>query len=148
MPDEAAAVAIRIRTRVRQGLRQPSNWIELVRFAAVGASGYLVNLATFALLVHGADVDYRLAAVGAFLLAVTNNFWWNRQWTFRAHSGHAGFQAARFFFVSVVAFGFNYAILVLLVGAADLPEVPAQALAIAAATPVSFVGNKLWSFAG
>jgi putative flippase GtrA len=46
-----------------------------------------------------------------------------------------------------VAFVFNLAALELLVAVAGLPEVPAQAIAIVVATPVSFAGNKLWSFA-
>jgi putative flippase GtrA len=148
MPDEAAAVPVPMRSRVRHGLREPGNWLQLVRFATVGASGYAVNLATFALLVHAAGIDYRVAAVGAFLVAVLNNFLWNRRWTFDARGGHAGFQAARFFVVSIVAFGFNYAILVALVSGAGLAEVVGQAIAIIASTPVSFIGNKLWSFAG
>ena len=49
-----------------------------------------------------ADLHHIAAAVGAFCVAVTNNFFWNRHWTFRAGDGHAGFQAARFFAVSVV----------------------------------------------
>lgn len=133
--------------RVRAGLRKPHNWLQLVRFAAVGASGYVVNLVTFAVLVHAADLDYRIAATGAFLVAVTNNFLWNRRWTFRARDGHRGGQAARFLTVSVIAFGFNLVILWLLVERIGMPEVPAQAVAIVAATPLSFVGNKLWSFA-
>ena len=44
-----------------------------------------------------------------------NNFWWNRHWTFGAGDGHAGFQAARFFTVSVMAFLFAAAMLELLV---------------------------------
>jgi dolichol-phosphate mannosyltransferase len=49
--------------------------------------------------------------------------------------------------VSVVAFGFNLLVLEALVAGLEAPEVPAQAVAIAAATPLSFLGNKLWSFA-
>jgi dolichol-phosphate mannosyltransferase len=144
--DVLAVDAPTTRTRVRAGLLRPGNWFELVRFATVGASGYVVNLVVFTLLVHVASVDYRIAATGAFLVALTNNFAWNRIWTFRARDGHAGFQAARFFVVSVSAFGFNLAVLYALVAGFDLPEVPAQALAIAAATPLNFLGNKLWSF--
>jgi dolichol-phosphate mannosyltransferase len=129
------------------GMRRPANWLELVRFGVVGASGYVVNLLVFSLLVHGAGAHYRLAATGAFVVAVANNFHWNRHWTFRARHGHAGFQAARFLTVSVGAFVFNLLILELLVAGLDAPEVPAQALAIVAATPLSFLGNKLWSFA-
>ena len=95
---------------------------------------------------HALDVGYLLAATVAFLVAVTNNFLLNRHWTFDARAGHAGFQAARFFTVSVCAFLLNLAVLRLLVAGVGLPEVPAQALAIVAATPLSFVGNKLWSF--
>jgi len=127
-------------------LRQPRNWIQLIRFATVGASGYAVNLAVFGTLVHVASVDYRLAATGAFLVAVANNFLWNRVWTFGARDGHAGFQAARFLCVSLGAFAVNLALLALLVDTAGLPKLDAQALAIAAATPLSFLGNKLWTF--
>jgi putative flippase GtrA len=132
--------------RVHLGVRKPSNWFQLVRFALVGASGYVVNLATFTMLVHVLDLDYRLAATGAFLVAVTNNFAWNRHWTFDARDGHAGFQAARFLIVSLVAFLFNLVFLELLVSSLGLAEVPAQALAVAFATPLNFVGNKLWTF--
>lgn len=134
------------RARVGHGLRRPANWLQLVRFGVVGLSGYVLNLAVFAALVHGADVDYRLAATVAFLVAVANNFLWNRTWTFRAREGHAGFQAARFLMVSVAAFLLNLAVLHLLVEGVGTAEVPAQAIAIAVATPLNFLGNKLWSF--
>ena len=146
MRDDASAVALPLHHRVRHGLRHPANWFQLVRFAAVGASGYVVNLAVFTAAVHLLGIDYWLAAVPAFLVSVANNFWWNRHWTFDARDGHAGFQAARFLTVSVVAFLFSYGVLVLLVEDANLPKVLAQAIAIVTATPLSFVGQKLWSF--
>jgi dolichol-phosphate mannosyltransferase len=111
-PGASAALA-----RTRGALGRSENWLQLIRFCLVGASGYVVNLVTFTVLVHALDLDYRLAATGAFLVAVTNNFAWNRHWTFDARDGHAGFQAARFLIVSVVAFGFNLAFLELLVSA-------------------------------
>jgi putative flippase GtrA len=127
-------------------MRDAENWWQLARFTAVGASGYVVNLITFALCVHVLDVDFRIAAVVAFLVAVTNNFWWNRQWTFEARAGHAGQQAVRFLVVSLAAFAVNFAILEVLVTLASFKEVVAQAIAVAAATPCNFVGNKLWTF--
>jgi putative flippase GtrA len=139
-------VALPFRHRVRHGVRHPQNWLQLVRFAAVGASGYGVNLAVFAACVHLAGIDYRLAAVFAFVVSVINNFWWNRHWTFDARHEHALFQGARFFLVSLVAFGFTYVVLIALVSDAGLSKVPAQAIAIAAGTPLSFLGQKLWSF--
>jgi len=134
------------RRRAHAALRRPANWFQLVRFGAVGASGYVVNLAVFALVNNLAGVHYQVAAVVAFIVALTNNFIWNRHWTFKAHDGHAGFQAARFFFVSVIAFGFSLIALTLLVEGLHIAKLPAQAIAIATATPLNFVGNKLWSF--
>jgi len=143
---EAPLAARHHALRVGRGLRKPANWVELVKFSAVGASGYVVNLAVYATLVKGLGVHYILAALLAFCVAVTNNFLWNRHWTFRATEGHMGFQAARFFTVSVVALGLNLIVLEALVNFGDVEKVLAQAIAILAVTPLNFIGNKLWSF--
>jgi putative flippase GtrA len=132
--------------RVRAGLRKPHNWLQLIKFCAVGGSGYVVNLTVFALCTYVLDLGYLLAATLAFVIAVTNNFWWNRHWTFRAGSGRAGFQASRFFTVSIAAFLFATAVLALLVDVVGVPKVVAQATSIIAATPLNFIGNKMWSF--
>jgi putative flippase GtrA len=132
--------------RIHHGARKPHNWMQLAKFGFVGGSGYLVNLAVFGLLTHFADVHHIAAAVAAFVVAVTNNFWWNRHWTFAAGEGHAGFQAARFFIVSLVGLVFNLILLELFVSSLGMPELAAQALAVALVTPINFIGNKLWTF--
>jgi dolichol-phosphate mannosyltransferase len=136
----------RIHVRVRHGVRKPQNWLQLVRFGTVGASGYVVNLAVFAFCVHVAGIDYRIAAVIAWVVSVLNNFWLNRHWTFSAKEAHPVGQGARFFAVSLLAFGFTYVVLVVLVSGFGVPKVVAQAIAIVAGTPLNFVGQKLWSF--
>ena len=127
-------------------MRRGENWLQLIRFATVGASGYVVNLAVFAACVHLLGIDYRVSAVVAFVVSVLNNFVLNRHWTFDAAHVHPVFQGARFFAVSLVTFGFTYVVLVALVDGAGLSKVLAQAIAIAAGTPLSFLGQKLWSF--
>ena len=134
-------------SRLRHGVRRADNWLQLFKFCAVGGSGYVVNLIVFAFLLNTAGVHHLLAASAAFVVAVANNFWWNRHWTFDARDGHAGFQAARFFAVSVFAFLFAAALLESLVRFTHLSEMTAQAISIVAATPLNFVGNKMWSFA-
>src|SRR5919198_778785 len=109
--------------RIGRGTLKPGNWVQLLQFGLVGASGYIVNLAVFALLVGPLSIHYIAAAILAFCVAVLNNFWWNRHWTFDAKHGHAGFQAARFFTVSVAALGVNLIALKLLVGA-GMTELP------------------------
>ena len=68
-------------------MRRPANWLQLVRFGLVGGVGFVVNLVVYALFVHYAKVDYRVASVAAWLVAVMNNFVLNRHWTFDARAG-------------------------------------------------------------
>jgi dolichol-phosphate mannosyltransferase len=137
----AAALA---RTRLALGRRE--NWFQLVRFCLVGASGYVVNLAVYTLLLRGAGLHYLAAATCSFLVAVANNYTWNRLWTFRGQRGHVAYQGLRFLVVSTIALCANLLVLHLLVEYGEVGKVPAQAVAIVLVTPWNFVGNKLWSF--
>jgi putative flippase GtrA len=134
-----------VTARMDAALRRRANWEQLVKFCLVGATGYVVNLAVYTVLLELAGFHYLPAAIGSFLVAVTNNYLWNRAWTFRHQRGHVVLQGARFLLVSTLALGANLLVLHLLVRA-GLGEVVAQAIAIVLVTPVNFVGNKLWSF--
>jgi putative flippase GtrA len=123
----------------------PTDWTLLAKFCAVGASGYAVNLAVYVALVRGAGLHYLAAAVCSFLVAVTNNYTWNRLWTFRAQRGQVGRQGVRFLLVSTAALAANLLCLRALVELGS-DVVSVQALAILLVTPISFLGNKLWSF--
>ncbi|HUE26662.1 MAG TPA: GtrA family protein [Solirubrobacteraceae bacterium] len=142
----AHTIKLPFHIRVRAGVRKPHNWLQFVRFGAVGATGYVVNLAVFAFCVHVLQIDYRVSAVIAWVVSVLNNFWFNRHWTFRAKQAHPMGQGIRFFAVSLVTFGFSYLVLIGLVEGAGMTKVLAQAIAVAAGTPLNFVGQKLWSF--
>jgi dolichol-phosphate mannosyltransferase len=133
--------------RIRAAARRPASWLQLLKFGIVGGSGYLINLAVFAVLAGPLGLHHLLAAIGAFCVALANNFLWNRHWTFDAGHGHPGFQAARFFAVSVGALLINLAVLEALVSGASMGDLAAQAIAVAVAMPFNFLGNKLWTFA-
>jgi putative flippase GtrA len=131
--------------RIGAGARKPANWLQLFKFGLVGVSGYVLNLSVFAVLVEAFGLHHALGAIGAFSVAVSSNFYWNRHWTFRASDGHAGFQAARFFTVSIGGLLVNLAVLEALIGT-GLGALTAQAIAVAMVMPLNFVGNKLWTF--
>ncbi len=133
--------------RIGAAARRPASWVQLFKFGLVGGSGYLINLAVFAVLDGSLGLNHVVAAVGAFIVAISNNFLWNRYWTFGPGEGPAHFQAARFFTVSLASLGLNLAILQLLVANHVTGELTAQAIAVAAAMPFNFLGNKLWAFA-
>jgi dolichol-phosphate mannosyltransferase len=132
--------------RLLHGMRKPSNWLQLARFSIVGASGYAVNLLLYALCVKGLGIEYLVAESAAWIVAAANNFVWNRHWTFNARDGQVHVQAIRFFLVSLVALGVNLVVLRILVESGGLDKLAAEVIALAASTPVNFLGNKLWSF--
>jgi dolichol-phosphate mannosyltransferase len=141
----AAVAAPTLRARATQALRRRHNWEQLVKFCVVGASGYVVNLGVYTLLLDWANFHYRLAATGSFLVAVTNNYAWNRLWTFRHQRGHFAYQGLRFLIVSVLVYGANLALLTGFVES-GLGKIVSQAIAVVLVTPLNFLGNKLWSF--
>lgn len=132
-----------VSSRTSAALRRRTNWVQLVKFGIVGASGYVVNLVVFALLLGwGAHV----AAAISFVVAAANNYWWNRHWTFVHQKAHIGAQGARFFVVSLAAFAVNQLWLVLFIDLLHWRKIASQAIAIILVTPLNFLGNKLWSF--
>jgi dolichol-phosphate mannosyltransferase len=136
-----------VATRLGAAAREPANWIQLGKFALVGGSGYVINLGVFALLGDDLGIAHQVAAVAAFAVAVVNNFLWNRYWTFGSGDVPAGFQAARFFVVSLASLALNLAVLELIWRAGVVAPITAQAVAVAVAMPFNFLGNKLWTFA-
>jgi putative flippase GtrA len=143
MPFSPAAVLDR--SRAGRALRRSHNWVQLGKFSVVGASGYAVNLAVYAVLLRGAGLHYTLAATCSFAVAVTNNYTWNRLWTFHAQRGHLGWQGLRFLIVALGAYAANLVFLTALV-VFGVDKILAQAIAVVLVTPLNFIGNKLWSF--
>ena len=141
----SSAAAAVTRSRAGHALRQRRNWVQLAKFSVVGASGYVVNLVVYTALLKGAGLHYAVAATCSFVVAVTNNYCWNRLWTFHEQRGHVGWQGLRFLVVALVAYAANLGILALFVES-GIDKILAQAIAVVLVTPLNFDGNKLWSF--
>ena len=139
------------RDRVARNARQ------FTKFALVGASGVIVNLAVFnATLIAwhlvtgrplsdlGLTADYVANGLG-FVVSVGTNYYLNRRWTFRS-SGPVATELSKFLAVSLLAYGVNLGIFTLAHTGLDLRGNLSQLIAIACVMPVNFVANKLWSF--
>ena len=132
--------------RTRGALSRRHNWLQLARFCAVGASGYVVNLAVYTLLLRGrgralpARRDVLVPRRGDEQLHVEPALDVPRR------ARPFAYQGLRFLVVSTIALGANLLILHVLVEELELGKVVAQAIAIVLVTPLNFVGNKLWSF--
>lgn len=152
-------------------VRHRHNWELLVRFSLVGGSGFVVNLAVFAAMLYavGGPQDvvqeipgtrfnvrgYHVFSTVAFLVANLSNYVLNRYWTFRSQgTRHWLGEYVPFLLIGLAAQGLALLILTWLlhphgvqqVIGVHLHEVVAQAITIVVVTPISFVGNKLWTF--
>lgn len=149
---------------------------QFLKFCLVGASSTLVNFAVLALCIDGFGwrswphhLGILLGATVAFLVSVTNGFYWNRRWTFAgASSRSAGGQYVSFILVNVVGLLINLAIVKLTLQLVDhtalgvlLPELAGPAIAprlpklypylaelMAAGVVVfwNFLANRKWTF--
>jgi dolichol-phosphate mannosyltransferase len=149
-PVENATVAEQLPMGVRlmHGLRKPANWLQLIQFGVVGITGFVINTVVYYFLLRRVGMHYLPSSFIAFCVAVLNNFTWNRIWTFRhkRDSSHAAFQAARFLVVSTGAYLCNALLLTVFVEEFNMNKVIAQLIAVTIVMPLSFLGNKLWSF--
>jgi len=130
-------------TRAVVALRSPDNWIQLAKFSAVGATGYVVNLVVYTALL---GIGAHKAAVVSFVVSAANNYVWNRVWTFAHQRGHFAYQGMRFFVVAFVGLLVNQFWLVIFLDVLGLGKIVSQAIAIVLVLPLNFLGNKLWSF--
>ena len=135
-----------VAARTARALRAPHNWIQLFKFGIVGASGYVINLAVYTALLKWAGLHYLGAAAVSFCAAVSNNYWWNRHWTFAHQKGHFAYQGMAFFVVALIALGVNQLWLLVFLDWFGWGKIISQAIAIVLVTPLNFLGNKLWSF--
>ncbi len=124
---------------------------ELVLFCMVGGSGVIVDFAVFYPLVEWAHLDPRLAAVPAFLVAVSWNYLLNRRITFEGGREVAASRSyAAFVAVCAAGVGIRIGVMHLLMVYAGWDQKPllwlTSLLGIGAATISNFLGSKYLAF--
>ncbi len=122
--------------------------VRFLKFCLVGFSGVFVNMAVFSLL-DQKGFYYVLAAVIAFLAAVSNNFFWNNSWTFKDRCGEKSSLKGRyasFFVISAACLLGNLFILVLLVEKCEWPHQMAQITSILVMSVANFFGQNIITF--
>jgi len=124
---------------------------DFLRFGTVGGIGVFLNLAIVYLLVEFGHVWYVTSATASFFIVASNNFLWNKIWTFhdrRIQPRIIGAQLGRFLASSIVSLGINLSALALLVEGLGLWYLLAQLLAIGVAVLANFGLSSRWVFRG
>ncbi len=130
-----------------------------LKYALVGVTGTVLDVGLFALLIIttplGDSISGRIvAATISFILAVVNNYTWNRRWTFADKKSNVRQQFSKFFLVSCGGWFLNVAFLTLftwvLIEMFAFGDVSGSTLAKILASGVvlsyNFVANKIWTF--
>jgi putative flippase GtrA len=129
------------------GLATPTHPLtQLVRYGIVAVCGYLVAIALYSGELALGVPPYLGLGV-AFVVNGIFNFVFVRRWAFPPSGRDARSDFVRFCAVATVSFVVNYASFALLYSAVGLHAAAAQRLAILIAAPVTFLANRLWSFA-
>ena len=126
----------------REGLRQ------FVKFCIVGASSTLIDLTIYLSLIEvfhlqnyvgGLETARLLAKSISFLFSVSNGFFWNSRWTFRAAEAAGGKRRyGKFVLTNVIGLSLNLCILYLV--SRVVPPVLVRALSAYLHDPAGFVG--------
>ena len=88
-----------------------------IKFMFVGAMGAIVDFGTLNLLAHVFDVPVTIAGVISFTLAVSQNFLWNRYWTYPESRAFPAIpQYLQFFVINATALLIRVPILALVPG--------------------------------
>ncbi len=81
--------------------------LKFIKFGIVGFSGMIVDFGVTYLLKEKAGLNKFLSNSAGFVLAATNNYIWNRLWTFHSTSQDIPVEYLSFFTISLIGLGIN-----------------------------------------
>jgi len=141
-----------IRHLIRLYVHEYGNLIKFAKFCLVGFSGMIVDTAVLVAFVELMKLDPRIAAVFAFMSAVTWNFKWNQRWTFPSSNYSKTLFQRYYSFITicVIGLGIRIGIMHILLRNTAMGEgrgyITASILGILSATIFNFFGSKLIAF--
>ena len=116
-----------------------------LRYVVIAGCGYLLAIGAYSGELSLGIAPYLGLGI-AFVLNGLFNFALLRVWAFPSSGRSLGSDLARFCAVAAVSFAVNYATFAVLYSAIGLAADTSQRLGILIAAPVTFLGNRVWSF--
>jgi putative flippase GtrA len=118
---------------------------QLIRYAVIVSCGYLLAITIYSGELSVGIAPYLGLGV-AFVLNGAFNFLLLRTWAFPSSGRGIGSEIGRFCVVAVASFMVNYAVFAVLYSAIGIAPDTSQRIGILIAAPVTFAGNRVWSF--
>ena len=129
--------------------KKQKEYFVFIRYAIVGISGTIIDFLTFVLLRHNFSFfqDHILLANSCgFILAVINNFWWNKIWTFEDKSNNYKKQFSKFLIVSLAGLALSNFFIFLFVKILKINPELSKIITSGIVMFWNFLANKLWTF--
>lgn len=120
--------------------------VKFLKFCLVGFSGMVVDFGTTWLCKEKFGWNKYVSNSSGFILAATNNYLWNRLWTFQSTNTNIPVEYGKFFLISAIGLGINNLVVYLLHGKLKLNFYLAKIIAVAVVTIWNFAMNYLFTF--
>lgn len=120
--------------------------LRFVRFGIVGASGMIIDFGVTWLCKEKLRWNKYLSNSLGFILAATNNYCWNRLWTFQSESVEIAREYFSFVFIALIGLGLNNLIVWLLHEKAHLHFYFSKLIAIGCVMIWNFSMNYVFTF--
>ncbi|MFA7252428.1 MAG: glycosyltransferase [Candidatus Paceibacterota bacterium] len=118
----------------------------MIRYGLVGVTGTLIDLAFLFILVEYFHLQVILAATISFILAATNNFVWNKIWTFNNKNKAYHHQYLKFLIISFIGLNITLLLMSLLHLILGLWYILAKIITSLLVLYWNYWGNKHWTF--
>lgn len=120
--------------------------LRMLRFCLVGASGMLVDFAVTWLCKERLRWNKYVSNSLGFVLAATNNYIWNRLWTFQSQSTEIAREYSMFVLISLIGLALNNLIIYLLHERLRWNFYLSKLIAIGCVTVWNFSMNYVFTF--
>ncbi|HEX3874139.1 MAG TPA: GtrA family protein [Solirubrobacteraceae bacterium] len=120
---------------------------QLVRYGAVGVANTLIGFGIYAFCADLLGIQYEVSLAIAYVIGAVNGYLLNRHWTFSGHDADHSTSGGRYAAVQVGAFLTNLVLLHTAVAWLGVEKNIAQAVIVPLVFGLTFVPNRLWSFA-
>jgi len=120
--------------------------LKFLKFCIVGFSGMVVDFGFTWLCKEKLKWNKYVSNSIGFVLAATNNYIWNRWWTFQSDNANIPIEYGKFLMISVIGLGLNNLVIYLLHEKLKLNFYLAKLIAIGVVTVWNFVMNYRFTF--
>ncbi len=124
--------------------------VQFVKFGIVGVSNTLISLLVYQLCLHGLHLHYQLANVLAFVVSVTNAYYWNSRYVFKSQGALSFARHLAAYGKAFLSYGSTFllgtALLTLWVEALGVSQSLAPVINLLITIPLNYVLNKFWAF--